>query len=85
MNEVAGFRRGSDLGDAGVEGNDEVVECVACGKTESDERAYDDRWQMEPPVCPDCLRWSTVGVSECCDGSDGAGQTVRSAERRSSR
>lgn len=49
----------------------ESVKCVACGNTTTDDRAYEEGWQIDPVVCRDCLRWSLTaeGESCCCGGS----------------
>ena len=47
----------------------ETVICSACGKIETDDRAYAEGWQIEPVVCPDCLRWTLTAEGECCSGA----------------
>jgi hypothetical protein len=64
MPELIAFKSGKDLGEETRIGDDETVTCVDCGAVESDESAYQSGWQMEPPVCPDCLRWTVVDT--CC-------------------
>ena len=36
---------------------------------ETDDRAYDEGWQIDPVVCPDCLRWTLTAEGECCSGA----------------
>lgn len=66
MPEPLAFKSGKDLGEEARADDDDTVTCVDCGAVESDERAYDAGWQMEPAVCPNCLRWTTVGDEACC-------------------
>jgi hypothetical protein len=57
--EVA-FKRGADLrSEAGIVAQQRVC-CESCGATEATAAATDAGWQVEPAVCPDCLRWSAV-------------------------
>ena len=59
--EVA-FKRGSDLTGSVVPHGMRSITCENCGaRTESD-AAKEQGWQLRPPVCPDCLRWTTVDV-----------------------
>jgi hypothetical protein len=67
MADVVAFKSGKDLARAAID--DECVECEACGRNESDERAYQEGWQLVPAVCPNCLRWTAVEISSCCFGS----------------
>ena len=69
MPELVAFRSGKDLGEETVTELVEKVTCIACGKTETDDRAYDEGWQIDPVVCPDCLRWTLTAQGECCCGS----------------
>lgn len=66
MSEPLAFKSGRDLGEAVAD--EEHVECVACGRSESDERAYEEGWQFVPAVCPNCLRWTAVENESCCFG-----------------
>lgn len=45
--------------------DEDTVTCVSCHAVETDGAAYEQGWQFEPPVCPDCLRWETVDL-DCC-------------------
>jgi len=64
MSEVVSFKSGKDLAPEGDQGEDDVVICAQCGERVSDERAYLEGWQFDPPVCPGCLRW--VAADGCC-------------------
>jgi hypothetical protein len=69
MPEPIAFKSGKDLAEETRTAFVETVTCVDCGRTESDERAYDEGWQFDPPVCPDCLRWSLTDAGlACCGG-----------------
>jgi len=68
MPELVAFRSGKDIGEETVTELVEKVTCVACGKTEADDRAYEEGWQIDPVVCSDCLRWSLTAAGECCCG-----------------
>lgn len=65
MREIVEFKSGRDLEEEASD-DDDTVTCVDCGVRESDQVAYDKRWQLVPTVCPDCLRWEVT--SECCAG-----------------
>ena len=54
MPDVVAFKSGKDLGERADE---DAVSCVDCGAMESDDAAYQQWWQLVPPVCPNCLRW----------------------------
>lgn len=69
MSEIVAFKRGCDLGEEPRAENDDTVTCVDCGATESDQRAYEGGWQLVPPVCPNCLRWTVVDETCCFEGS----------------
>jgi hypothetical protein len=66
MVEALEFKHGCDAATSTRTDDDDTVTCVACGKVESDQTAYENHWQLEPPVCPDCLRWEAV---DCCSAS----------------
>jgi hypothetical protein len=66
MPELIAFKSGKDLGEETRADDDDTVTCVDCGAVESDQSAYDGGWQLEPPVCPDCLRWVAVVDDTCC-------------------
>jgi hypothetical protein len=68
MPEPIAFKSGRDLGEETVIGLIERVTCVACGKVETDDRAYEEGWQIDPVVCPDCLHWTLTAEGECCAG-----------------
>jgi transposase-like protein len=42
-----------------------LVTCVDCGAREADQAAYEQGWQLVPPVCPACLRWTALVVYGC--------------------
>ncbi|HYH05621.1 MAG TPA: hypothetical protein VEK11_01050 [Thermoanaerobaculia bacterium] len=64
MSEVVAFKSGKDLAPEGDLAEDDGVACSDCGTRASDERAYVEGWQLDPPVCPQCLRW--VATDACC-------------------
>lgn len=69
MSEVVAFKSGKDLGEEASIEDEEQVTCVDCGASASDQRAYEGGWQLVPPVCPDCIRWSATRADACCHGS----------------
>jgi hypothetical protein len=69
MVEPFAFRRGSDLGEATSTEARDTVGCVDCGAIATDEQAFESGWQLAPPVCPACLRWTLTDAGErCCAG-----------------
>ncbi len=68
MAECTMFKSGKDLGEETQVDDDDTVICVACRAVESDESAFQNGWQLVPPVCPNCLRWALVEDAECCFG-----------------
>lgn len=64
MSEVVAFKSGKDLAPEGDLAEGDAVVCADCEVRTSDERAYLDGWQFDPPVCPQCLRW--VATDACC-------------------
>jgi len=64
MSEVVAFKSGKDLAPEGDLVDEDSVVCADCEVRASDERAYIDGWQLDPPVCPKCLRW--VATDACC-------------------
>lgn len=68
MAELTEFKSGKDLGEETQHDDEETVTCVDCGAVETATRAYQDGWQLEPSVCPGCLRWAYVGGETCCGG-----------------
>ena len=67
MPELIAFKSGKDVAEETCVDDDDTVTCVDCGAVESDESAYQSGWQLTPPVCPNCLRWSAVDET-CCFG-----------------
>jgi hypothetical protein len=67
MPEPIAFKSGKDLGEEARGALVETVTCIECGK-ETDEQAYDEGWQIDPDVCPDCLHWTLTPEGECCCG-----------------
>jgi hypothetical protein len=63
------FKSGKDLGEETLVEDDERVTCVDCGAIASDQEAYENGWQLVPPVCPNCLRWVATANDACCHGS----------------
>jgi hypothetical protein len=61
-----GFKSGKDLGEETSIADEETITCVDCGATDTQESAYDGGWQLDPPVCPNCLRWCAVADASCC-------------------
>jgi hypothetical protein len=68
MSEVGAFKSGKDLGEETQVEDDERVTCISCGAEESDEAAFQAGWQLVPPVCPDCQRWTIVDQTCCFRG-----------------
>jgi hypothetical protein len=70
MPEIAAFKSGKDLVPEARIDDSETVTCIDCGAEESDEKAYQNGWQLVPSVCPNCLRWVVIAdVDEtCCFG-----------------
>jgi len=62
------FKSGKDLGEEAGAGLLDTVTCSDCGKVASDEEAYEAGWQIDPVICPDCLRWTLTAAGECCFG-----------------
>lgn len=56
-----------------------ILTCTECGAIDEEESAYDNGWQLTPPLCPDCLRWVAVATDETCcfDGPRQAGDGRR--------
>jgi hypothetical protein len=69
MPEMIAFKSGNDLGEETRAAVQDTVTCVDCGAVESDESAYQNGWQLDPPVCASCLRWVAVDDAPCCSGS----------------
>lgn len=68
MSEMVAFKSGKDLGEETRVEDDDTVTCVDCGAVEPDQVAFEGGWQLEPPVCPNCLRWAPVDET-CCGES----------------
>jgi hypothetical protein len=68
MSGAIAFKSGKDLGEETRVDDEETVTCEGCGTVESADRAYEAGWQIEPAVCPDCLRWTLTDEGECCCG-----------------
>lgn len=66
MCEPIAFKSGKDLGEETRTASVDTMTCAGCGKVESDEKAYEEGWQLDPAVCPDCLRWSLTDRGEFC-------------------
>lgn len=66
MPELVAFKSGKDLGEEPRVDDDDTVTCIDCGTVEPDESAHQNGWQLEPPVCPGCLRWVAVADETCC-------------------
>lgn len=60
MDKEPSFKRGCDLRDDAVVGASETITCESCGARAESVAAGDLAWQVRPPVCPDCLRWTAV-------------------------
>lgn len=54
------FKRGSDLRESPNAGSASYLCCESCGGHAEQGAASDLGWQVRPPVCPDCLRWSVT-------------------------
>jgi hypothetical protein len=63
MSEPVAFRRGCDL-----EPEASDIACESCDAVAgSREEAAAVGWQIDPPVCIDCLRWTPVQTAgDCC-------------------
>ena len=60
MNSKTALKRGCDLGSASSNG----IQCVSCEKeVRARNEAQEAGWQLDPPVCPDCLRWTPLPVA----------------------
>ncbi len=68
MSEPIAFKSGKDLGEEIANSLIESIACIACGRVETDDRAYEEGWQFDPAVCPDCLHWTLTAEGECCCG-----------------
>jgi hypothetical protein len=69
MHEPIAFKSGKDLAMEARVASTDTVTCVACDRVETDEQAYEERWQLDPAVCPDCLYWTLTDAGEaCCAG-----------------
>ena len=78
--EVA-FKGGKDLGsEAGIAARESVT-CESCGAIEATVAAADAGWQLEPAVCPDCLRWSAVEVNRDSASRSGRGGDLEVVRR----
>jgi hypothetical protein len=70
MPDLIAFKSGKDHGEETRIAFVEMVTCIECSKVETDEQAYDEGWQLDPVVCPDCLRWTLTPEGEsCCGGA----------------
>lgn len=65
MPEVVAFKSGKDIGGESRVDDEDTVTCVDCGAVEPDQSAYENGWQLAPPVCPKCLRWALVDAAGC--------------------
>jgi hypothetical protein len=68
MPELIAFKSGKDPGEETRIALVETVTCIECAKVETDERAYEEGWQIDPVVCPDCLHWILTDAGEACCG-----------------
>lgn len=68
MPEPAPFKSGKDIAEEPSFDDEETVACVDCGVVAPDAIAYENGWQFDPPVCPNCLRWCAVAADACCAG-----------------
>jgi hypothetical protein len=69
MPDLITFKSGKDPGEETRTALVETVTCIECAKVETDERAYEEGWQIDPVVCPDCLRWTLTDAGEACCGA----------------
>ncbi len=65
MEREVAFKRGSDLSASLLAENSGALVCEVCGARIDAGSARDLGWQLKPPVCPDCLRWSAAGEVDC--------------------
>lgn len=68
MPERVAFKSGKDLGEEKGVCSDETMTCSDCGAVQSDRSAYEEGWQLAPPVCPNCLT-RLIGDEVCCFGN----------------
>ena len=66
MPEPAAFKSGKDIAEEPSFDDEETVTCADCGAVVPDASAYESGWQLDPPVCPSCLRWCAVAADACC-------------------
>jgi len=59
MDREVAFKSGKDL-EAGAPAAVGTIACESCGRRAERVAAKDLGWQVGPPVCPDCLRWSAT-------------------------
>jgi hypothetical protein len=77
MDREVAFKGGKDLGrEAGI-ALQESVTCESCGAIEATVAAADAGWQVEPAVCPDCLRWTAVAGAASVADRDPSVRTER--------
>jgi hypothetical protein len=70
MPDLIAFKSGKDQGEETRIALVETVTCIECGEVATDEQAYDQGWQIDPVVCPDCLHWTLTPEGEsCCGGA----------------
>jgi len=69
MPDVLAFKSGKDVAEETCVDDEDTVTCVDCGAMASDQSAYENGWQLAPPVCPNCLRWIAVADEPCCFGT----------------
>jgi len=65
MPEVTTFKSGKDLDRRTRFDDQDTVSCVDCGAMEADQSAFENGWQLSPPVCPNCLRWVLTDDETC--------------------
>jgi len=56
------FKSGKDLAASTVVTPSEVLSCESCGQRVACATAIASGWQLQPPACPDCLRWAVSQV-----------------------
>lgn len=66
MAEAVAFKSGKDLGEETRVSDEDTVTCADCGAVEPDQSAYENGWQLDPAVCPNCLHWHAVEEGQCC-------------------
>jgi hypothetical protein len=71
MEREVAFKRGCDLRERTLSSAADSIACESCGARAESDAAGNLGWQVRPPVCPDCLRWSSTARSRVADLESG--------------